>query len=40
VPLQNLQPVSMSERSRASTVFGRLNIGIAGSNPSRGMDVF
>jgi hypothetical protein len=28
----------MAERSKASTVFGRSNIGIAGSNP-RGMDV-
>jgi hypothetical protein len=26
-------------RSKASTVFGRSNIGIAGSNPARGMDV-
>jgi hypothetical protein len=32
-------PVSMAERSKASTVFGRSNIGIAGSNPSSGMDV-
>jgi hypothetical protein len=32
-------PVSMTERSKASTVFGRSNIGIAGSNPTRGMDV-
>jgi hypothetical protein len=33
------QTVSMAERSKASTVFGRSNIGIAGSNPTRGMDV-
>jgi hypothetical protein len=26
-------------RSKASTVFGRSNIGIAVSNPARGMDV-
>jgi hypothetical protein len=32
-------PVSMAVRSKASTVFGRSNIGIAGSNPARGMDV-
>jgi hypothetical protein len=32
-------PVSMAERSKASTVFGRSNIGIAGLNPTRGMDV-
>jgi hypothetical protein len=31
--------VSMAERSKASTAFGRSNIGIAGSNPSQGMDV-
>jgi hypothetical protein len=29
----------MAVRSKASTVFGRLNIGIAVSNPDRGMDV-
>jgi hypothetical protein len=29
----------MVERSKASTVFGRSNIGIARSNPGRGMDV-
>jgi hypothetical protein len=29
----------MAERSEGSTVFGRSNIGIAGSNPARGMDV-
>jgi hypothetical protein len=28
-----------SERSKASTVFGRSNIGIAGSKPAWGMDV-
>jgi hypothetical protein len=32
-------PVSIAARSKASTVFGRSNIGIAGSNPARGMDV-
>jgi hypothetical protein len=31
--------VPMAKRSKASTVFGRSNIGIAGSNPSQGMDV-
>jgi hypothetical protein len=29
----------MTERSKANTVFGRSNIGIAGSNPARGMDI-
>jgi hypothetical protein len=29
----------MTERSKASTVFGRSNIGIASSSPARGMDV-
>jgi hypothetical protein len=29
----------MAEWSKASTVFGRLNIGIAGLNSARGMDV-
>jgi hypothetical protein len=29
----------MAERSKASIVFGRSNIGITGSNPARGMDV-
>jgi hypothetical protein len=33
------EPVSMAERSKPSTVFGRSNIGIAVSNPARGMDV-
>jgi len=28
-----------AERSEASTVFGRLNVEIAGSNPAQGMDV-
>jgi hypothetical protein len=31
--------ISITARSKASTVFGRSNIGIAGSNPARGMDV-
>jgi hypothetical protein len=29
----------MAERSKASTVFGRSNIGIAVSNSAQGMDV-
>jgi hypothetical protein len=29
----------MAERSEACTVYERLNIEIAGSNPTRGMDV-
>jgi hypothetical protein len=32
-------PVSIAALPKASTVFGRLNIGFAGSNPARGMDV-
>jgi hypothetical protein len=28
-----------TERSKASTFFGRSNVEIAGSNPARGMDV-
>jgi len=32
-------PVTMAERSKASIVFGRSNIGIAISNPARGMYV-
>jgi hypothetical protein len=29
----------VAAQSKASTVFGRSNIGIAGSNPTRGMDM-
>jgi hypothetical protein len=36
--VDSVQPVSTAARSKASTVFGRSNIGIAGSNPARGMD--
>jgi hypothetical protein len=32
-------PVSITERSKAGTVYDRLNIGIAVSNPTWGMDV-
>jgi hypothetical protein len=32
-------PVSIAERSEASTVFCCSNVEIAGSNPARGMDV-
>jgi hypothetical protein len=35
----NYEPVSIAERSEASTVFGRSNVEIAVSNPARGMDV-
>jgi hypothetical protein len=34
-----LLPVSIAERSKVSTVYDHLNIGIADSNPARGMDV-
>jgi len=33
------EPVSIAARSKASTVFGRSNIGIVDSNPARGMDM-
>jgi hypothetical protein len=33
------RPISIAERSEASTVFGLSNVEIAGSNPARGMDV-
>jgi hypothetical protein len=32
-------PVSMAERSKATTDYDRSNIGIAGSNRASGMDV-
>jgi hypothetical protein len=32
-------PVSIAEQSKAGTVYDRLNIGIAVSNPTRDMDV-
>jgi hypothetical protein len=31
-------PVSIAERSEVSTVFGRSDVKITGSNPARGMD--
>jgi hypothetical protein len=33
------QPISIAERSEASTVFGRSDVEITGSNPAQGMDV-
>jgi hypothetical protein len=32
-------PISIAERSEASTVFGRSNVEIAGSNTAGGIDV-
>jgi hypothetical protein len=32
-------PVTAAARSKACNVFARLNTGIVGSNPARGMDV-
>jgi hypothetical protein len=32
-------PVSIADRSKAGTVYDRLNIGVTGSNPAWGMDV-
>jgi hypothetical protein len=37
--IKSIRPVSIAERSKACTVYERLNIGIACSNPARGMDV-
>jgi hypothetical protein len=34
-----VEPVSIAVQSKASTVFGRSNIGIADVNPARGVDV-
>jgi hypothetical protein len=33
------QPVTVDARFKAWNVFARLNTGIVGSNPTRGMDV-
>jgi hypothetical protein len=33
-------PVTVAESSKALTVLPRLNAGIVGSNPTRGMDVY
>jgi hypothetical protein len=33
-------PVRVAERSKACTVFARLEAGIVGSNPTQGMDVW
>jgi hypothetical protein len=32
-------PITVAARCKAWTVFGRLNAGIVGSNPTQGMDV-
>jgi hypothetical protein len=32
-------PVPVAAPSKARTIFGRMNAGIVGSNPSRGMDM-
>jgi hypothetical protein len=34
------KPVTVAERSRACTVFARLEAGIVGSNHTQGMDVW
>jgi hypothetical protein len=36
----NLMPVTVAERSKASTVFARSAAGIVGSNSTQGMDVW
>jgi len=33
------RPASIAELSKATTIYDRLNIEIASSNPARGMDV-
>jgi hypothetical protein len=35
----HIKPVSIAERTKVCTVYGRLNIEIADSIPARGMDV-
>jgi len=40
LPVLIEQPISIAELSEASTVFGRSNVQIAGSNLVRGMDAF
>jgi hypothetical protein len=37
--LYELQPITVVARTKACTDFARSNTGIAGSNPTRGMDV-
>jgi hypothetical protein len=39
VDYQFSSPVSIAKQSKACTVYDRLNIEIADSNPARGMDV-
>jgi hypothetical protein len=34
-----MMPLTVAVRAKTWTVFARSNIGIVGSNPSRGMDV-
>jgi hypothetical protein len=33
------RPVTVAERSKACTVFGRSEVGTMGSNPTQGMDL-
>jgi hypothetical protein len=40
VTVMNIQPVTVTERSKACTVFARLEAGILDSNPTQGMDVW
>jgi hypothetical protein len=37
--IMETQPVTVAERSKASTVFARSDAGVAGSNPTQDMDV-
>jgi hypothetical protein len=37
--LNNPEPVTVAERSRACTVFARSEAGTVDSNPTQGMDV-
>jgi hypothetical protein len=38
-PQGSYLPVTVASRSEAWNVFARMNTGIVGSNPTRGMDV-
>jgi hypothetical protein len=35
-----IRPVTVAERSKACTVFARSEVGIVGSKPTQGMDVW
>jgi Na+-transporting NADH:ubiquinone oxidoreductase subunit NqrD len=39
LPLSNILPVTVAERSKACTVFARSEAGIVNSNPTQGTDI-